>query len=78
MTESNEKLDILIDQIGRFTEGLTELRAISREQLAIAQSQAESVKQLVETVRQQAETLKRQAEINAEQTQMLKIVIGRS
>lgn len=70
MTSSNEKLDILIDHVGQFTEGLTELRAISCEQLAVAQSQAESVKQLVETIRRQAET-------NAEQTQLLKAVIGK-
>jgi methyl-accepting chemotaxis protein len=79
MTESNGngKLDVLIDQVGRLTEGLTEMRSISREQLVVAQSQAESVKQLVETVRQQAETVKQQAETNARQTQMLETLISR-
>jgi hypothetical protein len=72
MTESNGngKLDVLVDQVGRLTEGLTEMRAISRENLAVAQSQAESVKQLVETIKQQAET-------NARQTQILETLVGR-
>jgi methyl-accepting chemotaxis protein len=76
-TDVNGKLDVLIDQVGRLTEGLTEMRAMSREQLVVAQSQAESVKQLVETVRQQAETAKQQAETNARQTQLLETLIGR-
>lgn len=72
MTEGNGngKLGVLIDQVGRLIEGLTELRAISRENLVVAQSQAESVKQLVETIKQQAET-------NARQTQLLETLIGR-
>ncbi|MGA7933157.1 MAG: hypothetical protein WCA35_06390 [Kovacikia sp.] len=65
----NEKLDILTDQVGRFTEGLTELKLMIREQSEMVKQQAEStkqqaesMKQLTESTKQQAETVKQQAE----------------
>lgn len=72
MTESNGngKMDVLIDQVGRLTEGLTDMRSIADKQLTVAQTQAESVRQLVETVKKQAET-------NERQTKMLETLIGR-
>jgi hypothetical protein len=42
-TNGNDKLDILIDQVGRLTEGLTEIKTLIREQTAIADRQATSI-----------------------------------
>jgi hypothetical protein len=51
MTESNgnEKLDVLIDQVGRLTEGLTDIK--------------ESIRQLAVTSERQAETADRMTRI---------------
>jgi methyl-accepting chemotaxis protein len=45
----NEKLDVLIDQVGRLTEGLTDIK--------------ESIRQLVSTTERQAETADRMTRI---------------
>jgi hypothetical protein len=45
MTTSDEKLDVLIDQVGRLTEGLTKIKLLVYQQ-------ADSVKELVGMVRE--------------------------
>jgi len=59
---SPDKIDILIDQVGHFTEGLTELKLLVHEQAETAKQQAEAAKQQAEAAKQQAEAAKQQAE----------------
>ncbi len=40
---SDQKLDILIDQVGRLTEGLTEIRVTIQDQAEITRRQSESI-----------------------------------
>jgi methyl-accepting chemotaxis protein len=86
MTEGNGKLDILIDQVGRLTEGLTEFRAdivdmreLVREQLALTQAQGERIDRLVEQGEAQGkridrltEVVERQAEAVEQQVEVAK------
>ncbi|WP_421654977.1 hypothetical protein [Leptothermofonsia sp. ETS-13] len=58
----NSKLDILIDQIGRLTEGLTEIKLLIQQQAETAKQQADSIKQQADSIKQQAETARLQAE----------------
>jgi hypothetical protein len=50
MTQTNghqpEKIDILIDQVGRLTESIHELKALAGQQLQVAEQQNENIKQL--------------------------------
>jgi len=50
-----DKIDILIDQVGHFTEGSTELKLLVHEQ-------AETAKQQAETAKQQAEAIEKQGD----------------
>jgi hypothetical protein len=60
MTESNghqpEKIDLLIDQVGRLTENVNELRLGISELKDIAEAQSKSIKQLAQ---QQDQTVSR-------------------
>jgi methyl-accepting chemotaxis protein len=74
MTDNNGKLNVLVDQVGRLTEGLTEFRAdmaeikgLVREQLAVSQSQTENIKRLTGTTERLAETTERLAETTERQ-----------
>jgi methyl-accepting chemotaxis protein len=72
MTESNshqsEKIDILIDQVGRLTEvvtigfseikaGMADLKATTERQAQVAEQQAETVSRLVDIVNRQTATV---------------------
>ncbi|NCJ06449.1 hypothetical protein GS597_07980 [Synechococcales cyanobacterium C] len=91
MTEPNNQLAVLIDQVGRLTEGLTEFRADMadikervREQLVVAQAQAENINRLAETTDRQTilserlvATVERQAATVERQAVMLEALLGR-
>lgn len=91
MAENNGKLDVLIDQVGHLTEGLTEFRAdmaeikgLVREQLAVSQSQAESIRRIAETTEKQnavserlAVSVERLAATVERQSQMVETLMGR-
>jgi methyl-accepting chemotaxis protein len=56
-SDDNDKLDILIDQVGRLTEGLTEIKglvervaATTERQAAVAEQQSASVDRLTQIV----------------------------
>lgn len=53
------KLDILIDQVGRLTEGLTEIKTLIAEQNEISKRQAETAAQQAQAAAQQAQTVDR-------------------
>lgn len=55
----DSKLDILTDQIGRMTEGLTELKILIQQQAQIAQQQAETARQQADTAAQQTQNIDR-------------------
>ncbi|MBC7970270.1 MAG: hypothetical protein H7Z11_09110 [Verrucomicrobia bacterium] len=57
-----DKIDILIDQVGHFTEGSTELKLLVHEQAETAKQQAETAKQQAETAKQQAEAIEKQGD----------------
>lgn len=84
MAEGNGKLDVLIDQVGRLTEGITEFRAdmaeikgLVREQLAVAQAQAESIQRLAETTDRQTAVSERLAATVERQSQMMETLMAR-
>ncbi|MGJ3254332.1 MAG: hypothetical protein ACFE0J_24835 [Elainellaceae cyanobacterium] len=52
----DEKLEVLIDQVGRLTEGLTEFRSDMRDIKNSIRELTETNRQVAETTRQQAET----------------------
>lgn len=52
---SPDKLDILIDQVGHFTEGLTELKLLVHEQAETAKHQAETAKQQLAALEKQGD-----------------------
>jgi methyl-accepting chemotaxis protein len=63
-TNEQSNIDILIEQVGRMTEGITETRLMVQEvarttqqQAVVAAQQAESIKQLTEGVNKQAESV---------------------
>jgi hypothetical protein len=76
MTESNghqpEKIDILVDQVGRLTESVYELRLGISELKDIARQQTESIKQMAQ---QQNETVSRLVEIVNRQTETVDALI---
>jgi methyl-accepting chemotaxis protein len=59
---SPDKIDILIDQVGHFTEGLTELKLLVHEQAETAKQQAETAKQQAEAAKQQAQAIEKQGD----------------
>lgn len=72
MSDNNgvDKLDILIDQVGRLTDSLSEFRSdmaeikgLVREQLTVAQTQAESIKQQMAVSERRASTVEQQAQL---------------
>ncbi len=66
----DEKLEILIDQVGRLTEGLVDIKLTVERQMAVAERQAETVDRLLRegladiklTVERQVVVAERQAE----------------
>lgn len=46
----DEKLEILIDQVGRLTEGLVDIKLTVERQAVVAERQAETVDRLVKIV----------------------------
>lgn len=58
-----DKLDILIDQVGRLTEvvtiGFQEIKAISQQQATSIGQQATSINQLADSVQRQEQTISR-------------------
>ncbi|MGJ3253205.1 MAG: hypothetical protein ACFE0J_19050 [Elainellaceae cyanobacterium] len=49
-SQIDDKLDILIDQVGRLTEGLTEIKRLVQRQAEISERQAETADRLVRIV----------------------------
>ncbi len=83
MAEQNNQLAVLIDQVGRLTEGLTEFRADMteikervREQLVVAQAQAESINRLAATTDRQTILSERRAATVERQAAMLEALLG--
>jgi len=58
---STDKLNILIDQVGHFTEGLTELRILVQAQAETAQKQLEAIDKQGERIDQLAKTVQQQS-----------------
>lgn len=52
-----DKLDILIDQVGHFTEGLTELKLLVHEQAETAKQQAVTAQQQLAAIEKQGNRL---------------------
>ena len=52
-----DKIDILIDQVGHFTEGLTELKLLVHEQAETTKQQAEIAKQQLAAIEKQGNRL---------------------
>jgi methyl-accepting chemotaxis protein len=84
MMDNNGRLDVLVDQVGRLTEGLTEFRAdmaeikgLVREQLTVSQSQTENIKRLAETTERQMIVSERLAATVERQAQMLETLMAR-
>ncbi|XGV94930.1 MAG: hypothetical protein ACAF41_19575 [Leptolyngbya sp. BL-A-14] len=80
-SQQNQKLDILTDQIGHFTEGLTELRMLAQEQTAQMQQQTaqmshitDGLEELKALVQEQSATAKQQAEAAKQQADTVKIL----
>ncbi|MGJ3252799.1 MAG: hypothetical protein ACFE0J_16955 [Elainellaceae cyanobacterium] len=59
MSTLDEKLEILIDQVGRLTEGLTDIKLTTQQQAEVARQNAEIAWQNAETSRQQIEAVNR-------------------
>ncbi|MEP0883761.1 hypothetical protein NDI49_19590 [Trichocoleus sp. ST-U3] len=60
LTSMDSKLDLLIEQIGRMTEGLTAIRLITEQQLQTAQLQAQTAQQQGQDIQLLAETARAQ------------------
>lgn len=56
-----DRIDILIDQVGHFTEGLTELKLSVQAQAEIAQKQLEAINKQGERIDQLAKTVQQQS-----------------
>jgi methyl-accepting chemotaxis protein len=56
-----DKIDILIDQVGHFTEGLTELKLLVQAQAETAQKQLEAIDKQGERLDQLAKTVQQQS-----------------
>ena len=61
-SHSPDKLDILIDQVGHFTEGLTELRILVQAQAATAQKQLEAIDKQSAAIDKQSAAIDKQGE----------------
>ncbi|PSB24762.1 hypothetical protein [Stenomitos frigidus] len=59
---SPDKLDILIDQVGHFTKGLTEFKLLVHEQAETAKQQAVAAQQQAETAKQQLAAIEKQGD----------------
>jgi hypothetical protein len=59
---SDQKLDILVEQVGRITEGLTEIRVTLQEQVEVGKKQDERLARFGERLDQFGERLDRIAE----------------
>jgi hypothetical protein len=66
---SDQKLDILVEQVGRITEGLTEIRVTLQEQVEVGKRQDERLDRLGEKLDRIAERQDRQAETTARQVE---------
>ncbi len=77
---SSEKLDILIDQVGLLTEGLTEIKLLIQQQTETSQKQAEMIGELAESVKQQRQSIDRLADVveatNKSQSEAIKQLVG--
>ncbi|SRR5579883_2899576 len=60
-SHSPDKLDILIDQVGHFTEGLTELRILVQAQAATAQKQLEAIDKQSAAIDKQSAAIDKQS-----------------
>lgn len=73
---NGDKLDVLIDQVGRLTEGLTEVRLSTENQhsqfMAEIKELKTSIARIAKTSEQQAETAKIQADNVAQLIAMLR------
>ncbi|XHX77030.1 MAG: hypothetical protein RBJ76_21715 [Stenomitos frigidus ULC029] len=56
-SNSPDKLDLLIDQVGHFTEGLTELRILVQAQAETAQKQLEAIDKQAVAIDKQSERI---------------------
>ncbi|UBF26735.1 hypothetical protein K9N68_01660 [Kovacikia minuta CCNUW1] len=56
-----EKLEIVTDQVGRLTEGLTEIKLLIQQQAKTTRQQAQNIDRLSRIVERQAETADRLA-----------------
>ncbi|MGJ3253837.1 MAG: hypothetical protein ACFE0J_22290 [Elainellaceae cyanobacterium] len=54
-----DRLDILIEQVGRLTEGLTEIKLLVREQSETAKQQAKNISVLSQAVERQSAIIDR-------------------
>jgi methyl-accepting chemotaxis protein len=61
-SHSPDKLDILIDQVGHFTEGLTELRILVQAQAETAQKQLEAIDKQSAAIDKQSAAIDKQGE----------------
>ncbi|MCL6436193.1 MAG: hypothetical protein K6T90_18690 [Leptolyngbyaceae cyanobacterium HOT.MB2.61] len=77
---SSEKLDILIDQVGLLTEGLTEIKPLIQQQTETSQKQAEMIGELAKSVKQQRQSIDRLADVveatNKSQSEAIKQLVG--
>ncbi len=58
----HDKLDVLVDQVGRLTEGLIEIKLLIQQQAAVSQNQSEKIDRLANSVAQQSQSIDRQSQ----------------
>jgi len=68
---SHDKLDVLVDQVGRLTEGLIEIKLLIQQQAAVNQDQSEKIDQLANSVTQQSQSIDRQSQSIDRQSQSI-------
>jgi methyl-accepting chemotaxis protein len=74
---SDQKLDILVEQVGRITEGLTEIRVTLQEQVEVGKRQDERLDRMAERLDRQAEATDRQMQITDRLTRIVENLLQR-
>lgn len=80
MTNGNNldgKLETLIDQVGRLTEGITEIRDLVERVAVTTEQQGERIDRLVETTERQSAVAERQAASIDRLTQIVEGLLNR-
>jgi methyl-accepting chemotaxis protein len=69
MSEENGKLDALIDQVGRLTEGITDIKGVVERVAQTTERVAQTVERVAQTTERQEQNLTRLANLFEQQSQ---------